>query len=76
MAFTQDFTHSHAQVCVVTIIIKKPHQQSMIKPSYHLKSKNVIAQACAPGSEQSFSVTYPSENDVSKPNLIPMVLCN
>ena len=57
MVITQDLTKGHTQVRVVTIIIKKPHQLPVIKPSYHLKPKNVIAQACPLGSEQSFLVT-------------------
>ena len=59
---------------MVTIIIKKPHKPSVIKPSYHLKPNKVIAQACPLGFEQSFSITYPYENVVPKSNLIPMIL--
>ena len=51
---------------MVTVIIKKSHQLPMIKPSYYLKQKNVIPQACPPGSEKLFLVTYPFENVVPK----------
>ena len=76
MVLTQDLTQGHTQVRVVTVIIKKPHQLSMIKPSYQLKPKEAIAQTCPPGSEQSFLVTYQFENVLPKSNLISMALCN
>ena len=55
---------------------KRPHQLPIIKPSYHLEQKKIVAQAFPSGSEQSFPITYPSENIVPKSNLIPMVPCN
>ena len=66
MVITQDFIQSHTRVRMVTVIKKKPHQLLVIKPNYNLKTKKVIVQACPSGSEHSFSITYPVENDVPK----------
>ena len=76
MVITQNLRQCHSQAHVVTVIIKKLHQLPMIKPSYHLKPMKATNQACPPGPEQSFLVTYPSENDTQKLNLTFTVLYN
>ena len=42
--------------------------------SYQTKSIEAINQTSPPRSEQSYPITYPSENDVQKSNLISIVL--
>ena len=46
------------------------------QPNYNPNPMEAINKACPPGSEQSFPITYPFENDVPKSNLISTILQN
>ena len=76
MVITQDLKQYNTQARVITIIIKKPNQLPMIKPSHHPTSLEAIHPARLSGPKQSFPVTYSFDNNVSKFNLTSMVLCN
>ena len=76
MVITQDSIQRHTQVPCGNFHHKQTSPTTNDQPSYHPKLMKAINQACLSRSKQPCAFNYLSENDLRKPNLTPMVLCN
>ena len=56
--------------------LKKTSPTTDDQPNYHPKLRRVINQHVYQDLDNPFPITYPSEDDIQKSNLISMVLCN